>query len=137
MRLITKRVEPIGLHFAFDMRSHVEYKRVAADSLVESRSYLIRESNSGHAPYTDLMPVGNDHGILWRLHVYWRFRQVGTSVYAECQAISLSRRPLFGTTGQVNQRARDQVAVTLRRTKDAAGKKEPGARSQEPGARSQ
>jgi putative flippase GtrA len=117
VRLITERIEPIGLHFAFDMHSRVEYRRANEDSLIESKSYLIRESNSGHAPYTDLMPEGNDHGILWRLNSYWRLRQTGTSVYTECQAISLSRRPLFGTLGQVKNRAKDSLAFTLRQTR--------------------
>jgi hypothetical protein len=67
------------------------------------------------------MPEGSDHGILWRLNSYWRLRQVGASVYAECQAISLSRRPLFGTFTQVKNRARESLAFTLRRTKEAAG----------------
>jgi hypothetical protein len=119
VRLITERLEGL-LHFAFDMHSRVDYREEHGDSLIESRSYLIRESNSGHAPYTDLMPEGNDHGILWRLNSYWRLRQVGTSVYAECQAISLSRRPLFGTMGQVKNRAKDSLGFTLRQTKKAA-----------------
>lgn len=120
LRLITERVEPIGLHFAFEMRSRVQYRRSGVDFLVESRSYSIRESNRGHAPFTDLLPEGNDHGILWRLNSYWRLRQMGTGVYAECQAISLSRRPLFGTIPEVNQRARDQLASTLRHTMTSA-----------------
>ena len=120
VRLITERLEGL-LHFAFDMHSRVEYRREThGDSLVESKSYLIRESDSGHAPYTDLMPEGKDHGILWRLNSYWRLRQTGTGVYAECQAISLSRRPLFGTLGQVKSRARDSLGFTLRRTKARA-----------------
>jgi putative flippase GtrA len=120
VRLITERVEGLGLHFAFDMHSRVDYRREQEDALIESRSYLIRESNSGHAPYKDLMPEGNDHGILWRLNSYWRLTQAGPSVYAECQAISLSRRPLFGTLGQVKNRARDSLGFTLRQTRKAA-----------------
>jgi putative flippase GtrA len=121
VRLITERIEGLGLHFAFDMHSRVEYRREPqGDSVIESRSYLIRESDSGHAPYTDLMPEGNDHGILWRLNSYWRLRQMGPSVYAECQAISLSRRPLFGTTGQVKSRARESLGFTLRKTRAQA-----------------
>jgi putative flippase GtrA len=119
VRLITERAEGL-LHFAFDMHSRVEYRQAGGDLLIESRSYLIRESDSGHAPYTDLMPEGSDHGILWRLNSYWRLRQVGTSVYAECQAVSLSRKPLFGTFSQVKNRARESLAFTLRKTKDGA-----------------
>jgi hypothetical protein len=131
VRLITERLEGL-LHFAFDMHSRVEYRRAGADSLIESKSYLIRESDSGHAPYIDLMPEGNDHGILWRLNSYWRLRQAGTSVYAECQAISLSRRPLFGTLGQVKNRARDSLGFTLRRTQAAAAFENARARSETP-----
>jgi hypothetical protein len=120
VRLITERVEGL-LHFAFDMHSRVEYRQAAGDLLIESRSYMIRESDSGHAPYTDLMPEGSDHGILWRLNSYWRLRQAGTSVYAECQAISLSRRPLFGTFNQVKNRARESLGFTLKKTAVASG----------------
>jgi putative flippase GtrA len=119
VRLITERLEGL-LHFAFDMHSRVEYRHLGDDTLIESRSYLIRESDSGHAPYTDLMPEGSDHGILWRLNSYWRLRPQGASVYAECQAISLSRKPLFGTFGQVKSRAKDSLGFTLRKTKEAA-----------------
>jgi hypothetical protein len=120
VRLITERIEGL-LHFAFDIRSKVEYRKGKDESSIESRSYLIRESDRGHAPYTDLMPEGSDHGILWRLNSYWRLRQEGTSVYAECQVISLSRKPLFGTFAQVKNRARESLAFTLRRTREAAG----------------
>jgi putative flippase GtrA len=119
VRLIMERTEGL-LHFAFDIHSQVEFRKTKTESLIESRSYQIRESNSGHAPYTDLLPVGSDHGILWRLNSYWRLQQSGTSVYAEFQAISLSRKPLFGTTGQIKNRARESLAFTLRKTKEAA-----------------
>jgi hypothetical protein len=119
VRLITERTEGL-LHFAFDIHSKVQYRKMKGDSFIESRSYLIRESNSGHAPYTDLLPEGSDHGILWRLNSYWRLRQAGTSVYAECQVVSLSRKPLFGTFAQVKNRARESLAFTLRKTKQEA-----------------
>ncbi|MGD1098691.1 MAG: hypothetical protein ABSB35_42780 [Bryobacteraceae bacterium] len=118
VRLITEQVQGIGLHFAFDVRSRVQFKRAGGDGLVESRSYLIRESNSGKAPYTDLLPEGNDHGILWRLNSYWRLRQLGTSVYAECQAISLSRKPFPGMHDLIKNRAKDSLSATILRTRN-------------------
>ena len=90
------------------------------DALIDSRSYSIRESGKGHAPYTDLLPEGKDHGILWRLNSYWRLRQIGSSVYAECQVISLSRKPLPGTHGLVKRRAKGSLAATLRQTRNRA-----------------
>ena len=120
VRLITERVEGLGIHFAFDMRSRVIFHTVDDLTLIDSRSYSIRESNSGRAPYTDLLPEGQDHGILWRLNSYWRLRQAGTSVYAECQAISLSRKPLFGMREQIKGRAKDSLEATLRQTRKRA-----------------
>jgi hypothetical protein len=37
------------------------------------------------------LPVGKDHGFLWRLYSYWRFQERDGGVYVECEAISLSR----------------------------------------------
>jgi hypothetical protein len=115
VRLVTEQTEGL-VHFAFDIRSHVNIRPAAGYTLVESRSYRVRESNSGHAPYTDLLPEGKDHGIVWRLNSYWRLRQIGDSVYAECQVISLSRKPLPGTRDHVKGRARDSLGATLRNT---------------------
>jgi hypothetical protein len=120
VRLLTERVEGLGIHFAFDMRSRVIFHTADDFTLIDSRSYSIRESNSGRAPYTDLLPEGQDHGILWRLNSYWRLRQAGASVYAECQVISLSRKPLFGMRDQVKSRARNSLEATLRQTRNRA-----------------
>jgi hypothetical protein len=117
LRLVTEQVDRL-LHFAFDAHFHVRFRRVGDFELVDSRSYLIRESDSGHAPYTDLRPEGDDHGILWRLNTYWRLRQLGSVAYAECQVISLSRKPLFGTRDHVKARARESLEATLRHTRE-------------------
>jgi hypothetical protein len=118
--LITEQVQGVGLHFAFNIKAHVQFKAVGDDPLVESRSYSIQESNSGKAPYTDLLPEGNDHGIVWRLNSYWRLRQMGSWVYAECQVISLSRKPLLGMHDLIKNRARDSLRATLQQTKNRA-----------------
>jgi hypothetical protein len=34
---------------------------------------------------------GEDHGFLWRLNSYWRYRQVGDSVQVDVLSVSLSR----------------------------------------------
>jgi hypothetical protein len=117
VRMITERVEGIGLHFAFDLRNRVSFRSVGGDTRIDSRSYSIRESNKGKAPYTDLLPEGSDHGILWRLNSYWRLRQTGSSVYAELRVISLSRKPLAGTRDLVKNRARESLEHTLVKTR--------------------
>ncbi len=120
VKLVTERVEGIGIHFAFDLRNHVIFRNAGGDARIDSRSYLIRESNSGKAPYADLLPEGNDHGILWRLNSYWRLRQGGPSVYAELRVISLSRKPLPGMRDLVKSRARESLEDTLLKTRNAA-----------------
>ena len=119
VRMVTERAEGIGLHFAFDLRSRVSFRNLGAEARIDSRSYLIRESNSGKPPYTDLLREGNDHGILWRLNSYWRLRQMGSSVYAELRVISLSRKPLAGTRDLVKSRARESLEFTLMKTRSA------------------
>lgn len=121
VRLVTEQVESFGMHFAFDLRLHVTFRMVKGEGTVKSRSYSIRESDSGRAPYSDLLPEGKDHGILWRLNSYWRLRPIGSSVYAECQVISLSRKPLFGTNNRVKSRARESLELTLRQTRNYVG----------------
>jgi hypothetical protein len=115
LRMVTEESEGL-LRFAFDMRFHVTFHSAGGFELVDSRSYQIRESNSAKPPYTDLLPPGSDHGILWRLNSYWRLKQMDSSVYAECQVISLSRKPLFGIHDLVKARARESLTSTLRHT---------------------
>lgn len=117
LRMVTEESQGF-LRFAFDARFHVTFYQAGDFVMADSRSYEIRESNSGKPPYEDLLPAGNDHGVLWRLNSYWRLKQIGTSVYAECQVISLSRKPLIGTRDLVKSRARESLAATLRHTAD-------------------
>jgi hypothetical protein len=120
VHLVTEQPAAVGLRFAFDLRSRVHFYEASGEGFIDSRSYSIRECSSARAPYTDLLPEGRDHGILWRLNSYWRLRQVGSSVYVECQALSLSRKPLFGLHDIVKNRARGSLESTLRRTMDRA-----------------
>jgi hypothetical protein len=115
--LVSEQIENFGIHFAFNIRSRVTFQSAANEARVDSRSYLIRESDSGKPPYTDLLPEGNDHGIVWRLNSYWRIVPSGDGVYAECQVISLSRKPLFGMRDQIKNRARNSLRDTLVETR--------------------
>jgi hypothetical protein len=38
------------------------------------------------------LPVGNDHGYLWRMNNYWRVEQKDGGVYVQVESISLTRR---------------------------------------------
>lgn len=121
LRLVSEQTDGL-LHFAFDAHFRVRFRRVGDWTLIDSHSYQIRESNSGHAPYTDLLPEGNDHGIAWRINTYWRLREINGAAYAECQVITLSRKPLFGTTGHIKTRARESLESTMLHTRNRAAR---------------
>ena len=67
--------------------------------------------------------MGDDTGFLWRLNSYWRFEQADGGVYAECEAISLSRDvpPILGwmIKGFLEKFPKESMQNTLRGTKAA------------------
>lgn len=88
LRLYKKQVLTVVLNTAY----HVRY--VMPDSqrmTVVSHSTRIAQAKDPKHPDAGEEPVGNDTGFLWRLNSYWRFEASDGGVYAECEAISLSR----------------------------------------------
>jgi hypothetical protein len=69
------------------------------------------------------MPVGNDHGFLWRLDSYWRFEERDGGVYIECEAISLTRDIPTGLAWLIEpiirQLPQESLVNTLRATRNA------------------
>jgi hypothetical protein len=63
------------------------------DKREQSRSIstrIVEVTGPGTAKESTL-PVGQDHGFLWKLYTYWRFAEQDGGVYMECEAISLTR----------------------------------------------
>ena len=113
LRLYKKRILTVVLNTTY----HVRYGTV--DPL---RSYLISHSTKIAELKDDTeLPVGDDTGFLWRLNTYWRFEQADGGVYAECEAISLSRDvPGFLSwmiKGFVEKFPKESMLNTLRGTK--------------------
>ena len=89
---------------------------------VASRSTRVAEVKNWKRSLTDEEPIGNDTGFLWRLHSYWRFEEADAGVYAECEAISLSRDIPFGLgwlKGFLQKFPKESMQNTLRGTKAA------------------
>ena len=94
-----------------------------------SRSYSTRIAEVQHAGERQErhLPVGDDHGFLWRLYSYWRFYQSEGGVYVQCNAISLTRdvpsglgwlvRPFIETI------PKDSLRFTLVATRNAVAKR--------------
>ncbi len=88
LRLLKKKVITVVLDTEYD----VHYFKLDATRR-HSRSYstkIAEVENAGKTNQREL-PVGHDHGFLWRLDSYWRFQERDGGVYIECEAISLTR----------------------------------------------
>lgn len=102
----SRLLERDGDHFRIFMRLH-KHKVVTAILDTEydvryfhpepgkaySQSYSTRIAEVDKAGKADerQLPAGEDHGFMWRLNSYWRFRETGEGVLVECEAISLTR----------------------------------------------
>jgi len=90
-----------------------------------SRSYSTRVAEVERAgePQEREMPVGDDHGFLWRLYSYWRFYQSKNGVYIECNAISLTRSVPIGLGWLVRpfieSIPKDSLVFTLEATRES------------------
>lgn len=60
----------------------------------EIRSYSTRitEVQDPGTPQEKELPVGHDHGYLWRLNSYWSLEERDGGVYVQIESIALSRR---------------------------------------------
>jgi hypothetical protein len=56
-----------------------------------SHSTKITEIEKAGSPQERATAPNDDHGFLWRLNTYWRFREADGGVYIQCNAISLTR----------------------------------------------
>lgn len=62
-------------------------------NLAMSKSYSTRiaEVENPSKPDERELPVGNDHGYIWRLYSYWTIEQRDSGVYVQVESIALSR----------------------------------------------
>ena len=76
----------------YDTEYDVDYKRLAPDrALSNSISTKIVEIENAGTPRERALPEGNDHGYMWRLNSYWRYKQVDGGVLVEIESLTLSR----------------------------------------------
>jgi putative flippase GtrA len=80
LRMYLKLVRKLIVTVTYDTEHDVRYVRRSA-MFATSRSVSTKIAESG----------GADHGFLWRLNSYWRYRQVGSGVQVDVLSLSLSR----------------------------------------------
>ena len=102
----------------YDTEYDVDYKRLSPKlALSNSISTKIVEIENAGTPRERALPEGNDHGYMWRLNSYWRYKQVDGGVLVEIESLTLSRDlpaiigPLIRPI--VNSTARESMTRTL------------------------
>ena len=102
----------------YDTEYDVDYERLSGErALSNSISTKIVEIENAGTARERALPEGNDHGYMWRLNSYWRYKQVDGGVLVEVESLTLSRdlpafigaliRPI------VNSTARESMTRTL------------------------
>ena len=76
----------------YDTEYDVDYRRLAPDrALSNSISTKVVEIENAGTPRERALPEGNDHGYMWRLNSYWRYKQIDDGVLVEIESLTLSR----------------------------------------------
>lgn len=107
----------------YDTEYDVDYKRLAHDrALSNSISTKVVEIEYAGTPRERALPEGNDHGYMWKLNSYWRYKQMDGGVLVEIESLTLSRdlpaiigpliRPIVTST------ARESMTRTLASVRD-------------------
>ncbi len=74
-----------------------EYSQVSGGRWYgRSYSTKIAEVDNAGEPKEKELPVGEDHGFLWRLYAYWFIEETEDGVFVESVSVSLSRQIPFG-----------------------------------------
>ena len=120
LRLYKKHVLTVVLNTNY----HVHYGMLDPRRMYTiSHSTRIAEVKNPKQSYSEEEPIGNDTGFLWRLNAYWRFEEADGGVYAQCQAISLSRDVPLGLgwmiRGFLAKFPKESMQNTLQGTKAA------------------
>jgi putative flippase GtrA len=106
LRVYLKVVRTAIITVTYDTEHEVTFVRHGPDR-ASSRSVATAITEAG----------GDDHGFLWKLNSYWRYRQTATGVQVDMLSLSLSRgvpmvlRPVAGRI--VNRVARESMTRTL------------------------
>jgi len=76
----------------YDTEYDVDYKRLSPDRAISnSISTKVVEVENAGTPKERQLPEGNDHGYMWKLNSYWRYKQFEDGVLVEIESLTLSR----------------------------------------------
>jgi hypothetical protein len=126
MRILKKKVITVVL----DTNHDATYTRLSPTRAVSrSRSISIREVENHGKSNEYQLPIGNDHGFLWRLYSFWSYEEKDGGVYVECEAVTLTRDIPLGLHHLVRpfieSLPRESLSHTLEATRRAALRQPP------------
>ena len=87
----------------------------ATRAMSRSCSTRIAEVENAGKPNERELPVGNDHGFIWRLNNYWRLEEKDGGVYVQVGSVGLSRTIPWTVAWLVNPLVRSIPKTTLTR----------------------
>jgi hypothetical protein len=88
LRIYQKKFTTVVYNSEYDIHwRQFDEHRYSSDSI----STRVAEVKDADKPDGEELPVGKDHGYLWRLNTYWRFQEKDGGVYMQCELVSLTR----------------------------------------------
>ncbi len=119
LRVIKKKVITVVLDTEHDARY---FPLDGSRCYAQSYSTRIVEVRDPGKPSESKLPVGQDHGFLWRLYSYWHFHESDGGVYVELRAVSLTRDVPAALswliTPIIRHLPKESLAATLAHTRD-------------------
>jgi hypothetical protein len=129
LQLYSKSIVTVILNADFDVTDEQSGQFTAPRHEIAMRSRRIVEVVNPDVPDEHEMPVGNDHGYLWRFNAYWRIEEKDGGVYVQNESIALSRSiPLLFTwlfNSLTSGIPRDILSHLLTGTQNAVMKSQP------------
>jgi hypothetical protein len=89
LQLYKKSLVTVVLNANFDI-TDTEFTNTRAQT--KSYSTRIAEVANQGKPDEHELPVGMDHGYMWRLYTYWRTEEKSGGVYLQVEVVALSRK---------------------------------------------
>lgn len=75
-----------------DVNLDVQYTLLGTtQAMSKAYSTRVAEVEDAGKPDEHELPVGNDHGYIWRLYGHWRIEEKDGGVYVQVESVSLSR----------------------------------------------
>ncbi len=128
LQLYNKSVVTVFLNADFDVTDS-QYGELRHQ--IALRSTRIAEVSNAETASESELPVGNDHGYLWRFRSYWRLEEKDGGVYLQNESLALTRSlpGLFAWLFNpfVKDLPRDILLHLLTDTRDAVARRSTGS----------